>query len=281
MRRAVALSLPVVLLCCWALNGGAGKQKFEDPTPRKDAILKRFADEFVALTPGQGKFPASFMMGSDKGGAEDERPAHAVTFKSPFAVCKYEVTQELYHVIMGNNPSKWQGPRNSVEQITWADAVEFCKRATAELRQRKLIGAGEQVRLPSEAEWEYACRAGTTTAYSFGDRLEDLGEFAWYKKNAPGNDPPVGVKKPNPWGLYDMHGYVSEWCLDTEHPSYQGAPADGSAWVDEKVTDKTRRVIRGGSFADEPAVLRCAARQFVPADTRSDKLGFRCVKDGK
>ncbi len=279
MRNAAPLTLPVVLACAWALHGG-GKTKFEDPTPRKDAVLKRFAEEFVALTPGQGKYPAGFVMGS-KDGPESERPAHQVTLSRPFAVCRYEVTQELYHVVMGKNPAKWQGPRNSVEQITWAEASEFCKRVTRELQQRKRIGADEQIRLPSEAEWEYACRAGTTTAYSFGDNGAELGEYAWYKKNAPGNDPPVGVKKANPWGLYDMHGYVAEWCLDTAHPNYDGAPTDGSAWVDAKADAKAEHVIRGGSFADEPEVQRCAARRFVPAGTRSDRIGFRCVKDAK
>jgi formylglycine-generating enzyme required for sulfatase activity len=278
MRTSAVVSLPVLLLCCWALEGGGDKKKFEDPTPRKDAILKQFADEFVALMPGKGKFPAEFVMGSKQDGDKNERPAHTVTFKHSFAICKYEVTQELYHVVMGNNPAKWQGPRNSVEMVTWAEAVEFCKRATVELRFRKLIGARDVIRLPSEAEWEYACRAGTTTAYSFGDKLEDLGDYSWYKKNAPGNDPPVGVKKANPWGLYDMHGYVAEWCQDTAQRSYEGAPTDGSAWTDSKATSKTERVIRGGSFADEPEVQRSAARTFVAGDTKNDKIGFRCAR---
>lgn len=275
MRTSAVVCLPVTLLCCWALQGGGDKQKFPDPTPRKDAILKLFADEFVALTPGKGKFPATFVMGSTQDGDQNERPAHKVTLKHAIAIAKYEVTQELYHVVMGKNPAKWQGPRNSVEMVSWAEAVEFCDRATKELRQRKLIGADAQIRLPSEAEWEYACRAGTTTTFSFGDNVADLGDYSWYKKNAPGNDPPVGVKKANPWGLYDMHGYVSEWVLDDAFPNYSGAPTDGSAWIAHG------KVIRGGSFADEPEVQRSAARTFVPGDTRNDKIGFRCVKDTK
>jgi formylglycine-generating enzyme required for sulfatase activity len=267
--RTAAVSLPIVLGCLTLTEAGE-KQKFADPTPRKEAILKLFADEFVALKPG------TFVMGSDQDAVE--KPAHQVTLKHGFAIAKYEVTQELYHVVMGKNPAKWQGPRNSVEMVTWADANEFCERVTKELRQRKLIGEHDTIRLPSEAEWEYACRAGTATAYSFGDDVAKLGDYSWYKKNSPGNDPPVGKKKANPWGLYDMHGYVAEWCLDTAHPNYQGAPADGSAWVGE---EKTQRVIRGGSFADEPDVHRSAARHFVPADTRNDKLGFRCVKETK
>ena len=102
------------------------------------------------------------------------------------------------------------------------------------------------IRLPTEAEWEYACRAGTTTAYSFGDDVKQLGDYAWFKGNAKGNDPPVGKKKPNPWGLYDMHGYIWEWCADAWHPSYEGAPSNGSAW---DAADAKERVIRGGAGA--------------------------------
>ena len=278
--RNVAIALPIMVFCGWSLYGGDGKKKFDDPTPRTDAILKLFTEEFVTLTPGKGPFPAEFFMGSsDDKAPASEKPIHKVTFKRPFAIAKYEVTQELYWVVMGSNPAKWQGPRNSVEMVTWVDAMDFCERITNELRKRKLIAANELIRLPSEAEWEYACRAGTTTAYSFGDNVAELGQYAWYKKNAPGNDPPVGAKKPNPWGLHEMHGYVAEWCLDLAHGSYlEAAPSDGSAWQASKVP---MRVIRGGSFADEPDVQRSAARQFVPENTKNDKIGFRCVKEMK
>jgi formylglycine-generating enzyme required for sulfatase activity len=275
MRTSALIGILLLGCCSLALEGGDAKQKFPDPTPRREAILKRFAGEFVVLSPGTGKFPACFVMGSNQDGDNTERPAHKVTFKRSFAIGKYEVTQELYYVVMGNNPSKWQGPRNSVEMVTLADAHDFCTRATTELRKRKLIGDDETIRLPTEAEWEYACRAGTTTAWSFGDKVEDLGEYSWYKKNSPGNDPPVGVKKANPWGLCDMHGYVAEWVLDPAHDHYKGAPVDGSAWTDDKAT---KRLTRGGSFADEPAVHRSAARQFVSVDEKNDKIGFRCVK---
>src|SRR6478735_931716 len=104
---------------------GGGKKSFDDPTPRKDEILKRFVAEFVPLTPGAGRYPARFVMGTDSG-PKTEQPAHAVTLKEPFAIAKYEVTQELYRVVAGKNPSKWQGPRNSVEMTTWREAVDFC-----------------------------------------------------------------------------------------------------------------------------------------------------------
>jgi formylglycine-generating enzyme required for sulfatase activity len=240
----------------------------------REKILRLFVEELVPLTPGKGEFPESFTMGSADGPAS-EKPAVKVALHGPLAVARYEVTQELYQAVMGNNPSRWKGPRNSVEMVSWEDAVAFCRKLTDELRKLKLLGADEVIRLPSEAEWEYACRAGTTTIYSFGDRVEDLKAHAWYNANSKGEDPPVGKKKGNAWGLYDMHGYVSEWCIDSWHPSHEGASADGKA---REKKDEKARVIRGGSFADPPEVLRSAARAGKPADYRDDKIGFRCVR---
>lgn len=248
-----------------------------DTLKRKDAILKLFSEEFVAVTPGQGRFPAEFVMGTAKGGA-NEQPAHKVVFKYDFAVCKYEVTQELYFVVMGDNPSKWKGPRNSVEMIDWDQAWEFCAKATAELRKLKSMGGDEVIRLPSEAEWEYVARAGTRTAWSFGDDEKELGKYAWYKPNSPGNDPPVGKKLGNPWGLFDIHGYVGEWCADSYQENYAGAPADGSIW---RKAGAQERVVRGGSFADPAYHVRSAFREHRAADFKSDKIGFRCVRAKK
>jgi formylglycine-generating enzyme required for sulfatase activity len=272
-RRFMLLGLAVVLGVTAPLPG-------DDPKPKprgKDEALKLFADEFVPLTPGKEKFPASFTRGS-KDGPDAEKPAHTVKLSAPFAVAKYEVTQELYEAVMGKNPSKWQGPRNSVEMVSWADANDFCKKATDELRKAKLLGDDEVIRLPTEAEWEYACRAGTTTAYSFGDKADDLKDYAWYKANSKGEDPPVGKKKPNAWGLYDMHGYVWEWCADAWHDSYKGAPEDGAAWGEK---DAKERVLRGGSWADDEDSARSGYRGHQPADHRDDKIGFRCVKAKK
>ncbi len=249
-----------------------------DKEDRAEGILKRFVAEFVPLTPGMGQFPASFLMGSDKDGPASEQPAHKVTFAYVFALAKYEVTQELYEVVMGGNPSKWRGPRNSADKVTWTEAQEFCRRATGQLQRRQLLKKNEEIRLPSEAEWEYACRAGTTTRYSFGDRLEDLTHYAWFRGNSKGFDPPVGQKKPNGWGLFDMHGYIWEWCADTWHADYQGAPSDGSAWVSPEGKE---RLLRGGSWADNADAARCAFRQHRPVDVRSDAIGFRCVRAQK
>lgn len=241
----------------------------------KALILKTFHEEFIVLTPGKGKYPESFTMGSEKAGYPSEKPARKVTFAYSFAVARYETTQELYEAVMGHNPSKWKGPRNAVELATWEEANEFCRRATKELRAAKLLGADEEIRLPSEAEWEYACRAGTTTAFSFGNDLQEIDAYCWYKGNSKGHDPPVGKKEANPWGFYDMHGYNWEWCLDGWRPDYKNAPTDGSA---VKEGEKGQRVMRGGSWADPADFARSAFRVGFPADQKHDTLGFRCVK---
>jgi formylglycine-generating enzyme required for sulfatase activity len=269
--RVSALSLPLLalLLVPWGRSA-------EEPD---DRILKLFADEFVSLTPGKGKFPASFRMGSsEEGAAASEKPAVTVRFKSPFAVAKYEVTQELWALVTGNNVSRWIGPRNSAEMLDWDEANAFCEKVTALLRARKQIGAKEVFRLPSEAEWEYACRAGTATRYSFDDDAKELGAYAWFSGNSKGEDPPVGRKKPNAWGLHDMHGYVWEWCADAWNDDHTGAATDGSPRV---AKDAKERVIRGGSWADPADSARSALRGKAARTHKSDRIGFRCVKAAK
>lgn len=242
--------------------------------PADTDVLKTFRDEFITITPGEGPFPAEFMMG---GMRPNEQPVRRVRFTRPFAIAKYEVPQNLYEAVMGANPSRWKGPRNSVEMVSFHEAEEFCRRVTEKLRAAGLIREDQVVRLPSEAEWEYCARAGTRTEYSFGDDAGELDAYAWYTGNAAGNDPPVGAKKPNPWGLYDVHGYLWEWCTDTAHPNYDGAPTNPSAWIEGG--DTARRMLRGGSWKDEAAALRSAARRSALATTRDDAIGLRCVLD--
>jgi len=247
-------------------------------------LLTVFMDELVEITPGKGEFPKSFMMGSQNGPAS-EQPLHKVTFDDSFSMAKYEVPQNLYEAIMGENPSRWKGPRNSAELMTRAEAVQFCQKLTAVLQQAELLKKNEIIRLPSEAEWEYCCRAGTKTAYSFGDdaRKPDdegktasiLDDYGWHTGNAAGNDPPVGALKPNPWGLYDMHGYLWEFCADDWNGDYEIAPADGTI-LRRKNPQKV--VIRGGGWIDEWPNLRSAARMGVTPETKSPALGFRCLK---
>jgi formylglycine-generating enzyme required for sulfatase activity len=188
---------------------------------------------------------------------------------------------------MGRNPSRWKGPRNSAEMMTWTEANEFCRRITLRLHEAGRIGPNEVIRLPSEAEWEYCCRAGTTTAYSFGEHATRPGDegpqaslldaYAWHTGNAAGNDPPVGALKPNSWGLYDMHGYLWEYTADDWHDIYTNAPADGSAWTGSS-GESAPIVLRGGSWKDAHPQLRSAARRPAPRDARNDAVGFRCVR---
>lgn len=272
---------------------------FLPTTGRQDesAILQRFRSEFVSITPGKGKFPASYLRGSREG-SQAERPAATVSFDYSFEVSRYEVTQELWEVVMGTNPSRWKGPRNSVEMVSYPECLEFCKKLTRRLRELKLIQPQQQVRLPTEAEWEYVAAAGTRTQYSFGDSVDDLADYAWFTGNAAGNDPPVGAKRPNPWGLYDVHGYLWEWCLDVGTPDYRDAPRDGSPHDGGPRQQETRltRVIRGGSWKDSAEFLRTRCRQGalphrnaagqavvlrfqggIPPETKDDAIGLRCV----
>ena len=249
------------------------------------ALLQAFVDELVPITPGSGDFPKSFQMGSTP--EPSEQPVHEVTFDYEFAISKYEVPQNLYEAVMGENPSRWKGPRNSVEMMTARDAHEFCSRLTKLLQDADLLEDDEHIRLPTEAEWEYCCRAGTTTAYSFGDEARADGDegntatlldpYGWHTGNAAGNDPPVGALKPNPWGLYDMHGYLREFCADAWHETYESAPADGSAWLEQN-TDPKEVVVRGGSWKDRYDALRSASRMKWDVTKPDDAVGFRCVK---
>lgn len=258
----------------------AASQPKKDPgktmtAAERQELLKTFNAEFVEITPGKGVFPGTFVMGTKDGDAS-EQPARQVTMSGSFAMARYEVPQNLWEAVMGKNPSRWTGPRNSVEMLSWQDATVFCRKATLLLRQSGLLKGNEEIRLPSEAEWEYCCRAGTTTAYSFGEKASLADPYAWHTGNAAGNDPPVGAKKPNAWGLYDMHGYLWEFVADAWHPNYLGAPVDGSAWeADEKYVS---RIIRSGSWRDRVPSLRSAVRVSIPDHAQSDAIGLRCVK---
>lgn len=257
----------------------------EDDESERQRLLELFVSELVQVTPGNGKFPRSFRMGSDDG-PENERPSRKVTMGEPFWIARYEVPQNLYEAVMGGNPSRWRGPRNSVEMVTWKDASKFCEQLTRLLVDSKLISPDEEIRLPSEAEWEYCCRAGTSSAYSFGESATVSGDrgnqatvldrYAWHTGNAAGNDPPVGALEPNPWGLYDMHGYLWEYVADAWHPNYAHAPSDARAWQGDG--KRVERVVRGGSWRDRFDRLQSTSRMSLPNHARSDAIGFRCVK---
>ena len=248
-------------------------------------LLKTFVTEFVSITPGEGQFPATFEMGSNEG-QPNERPPHQVKMARSFAMSKYEVPQNLYEAVIGSNPSRWKGPRNSVEMLTWDEAIEFCKKTTELARTLKLIEADDTIRLPTEAEWEYCCRAGTTTRYSFGDEAQKpndispkaklLDVYAWHTGNAAGNDPPVGALKPNPWGLYDMHGYLWEFTADAWADDYSKAAPDGTS--PEIGPSFKSIVIRSGSWKDDFTKLTSSYRRPLARSAKDDAVGFRCVK---
>lgn len=234
--------------------------------------------EIVSLPAGE------FLMGSpnsdfndpdDFDAQSEEKPQHQVKVNS-FAIGKYPVTRSQYDAVMKPNPVKLREDNcpKLVQKVSWNEAQAFCQK----LSQL----TGKNYRLPTEAEWEYACRAGTTTDYYFGNDENQLGDYAWYNDDY---NPFVGQKKPNAWGLYDMIGNVWQWCEDTWHNSYNDAPTDGSAWIENG--EFNCRVLRGGrsgTWYDDSDCCRSAFRYYCEQNDRGDSLsgsgnGFRVVCD--
>jgi eukaryotic-like serine/threonine-protein kinase len=226
------------------------------------------------------KVPAgNFMMGSpesEKGRVENESPQHQVTLKE-FYIGQTEITQSQYQAIMSDNPSKFKGNDRPVERIDWNQAKEFCRRLS--------IKTGRTYTLPSESQWEYACRAGTTTPFTFGETITS--NVANYEGNYNGKESyrnePKGVNRatttdvmtfpPNAFGLYDMQGNVWEWCADTWNDTYEGAPTDGSVWLDES----PNMLLRGGAWSERPELCRSTSRIGNLPEIRVDAFGFRIV----
>jgi formylglycine-generating enzyme required for sulfatase activity len=256
----------------------------------KDLALEDLANDTqleMMLIPG-----GTFIMGSPKeeeNSMDSERPQHEVTIE-PFFMGKYQVTQAQWRFVaqlpqvnreLEQDPSHFKGDNRPVEQVSWEDAVEFCDRLSQY--------TGRTYRLPSEAEWEYACRAGTTTPFHFGETITT--DLVNYNGNYTYGNGVKGVYRKettevgsfgvaNNFGLYDMHGNVYEWCLDDWHENYTDAPADGSAWFssDDKLSDKTgRTVLRGGSWDYRARYCRSASRGRYSRDYRNRYFGFRVV----
>jgi formylglycine-generating enzyme required for sulfatase activity len=223
--------------------------------------------EMVAIPGG------TFTMGSPVGrGYDDEHPQHEVTV-APFFMSKYPITQEQWKAVMEwTPPYRCKGASRPVDRVSWNDAREFCERLAEK--------TGPAYRLPSEAEWEYACRAGTTTPFYFGETITtDLANYCGahtYLAEPQGiyrhETTAVGSFPPNGFGLYDMHGNVWEWCADTWHDGYRGAPADGSAW---ECGGTPHRVVRGGSWHEPPDICRSAIRLKFSPSAGEDYVGFR------
>jgi formylglycine-generating enzyme required for sulfatase activity len=236
----------------------------------------------------------SFLMGSpseESGRYDNEGPQHQVLLQG-FFMGQTPITQAQWQVVAGwqklqrdlnSDPASFKGLHRPVEVVLWKDAIEF--------RQRLSQRFGRTYTLPSETQWEYACRAGTTTPFHFGATLTP--DLANYDGNYIYGDGPKGVYRQettavasfpaNPWGLYDMHGNVWEWCLDQWHGNYQAAPADGSAWLDTGVNEGKKKLLRGGSWNFRPVFCRSACRINNPPNYHKDAFGFRvcCLPQGR
>ena len=255
-----------------------GKHTVGDSTPR---VFFRKTGRPIPPVPQEGKdhgdfkwvFPGTFTMGSspdDPDASLREIPPHTVVLTSGFWMCDHEVTQAEYAAVMRTSPSEFKGADRPVETVSWYDAVAYCQKLTEREVKAGRIPSHYQYRLPTEAEWEYACRAGTT-----GPRYGELDGIAWWSGNSVEQTHPVKRKQPNAWGLYDMLGNVDEWCADW----YGEYPAERIANPAGPIVG-THRVVRGGSFFFEDFVLRSSARGVSdPTDSFND-TGFRVVLSG-
>ena len=263
MNRLQSLSSFSVFLCCTLAASCLLAQ-----TPKE--ITNSIGMKLVLIPKG------TFMMGSPE--SEERRDKnetqHEVTISKDYYLGVYEVTQAQYEKEMGKNPSRFQGAKVgnenaalAVENVSWDDAVEFCKKLSDLPEEKK---AGRVYRLPTEAEWEYACRAGSKTAYSFDDEEGLLPAYGWFNRNSSDRTHTVGLLEPNAWGLYDMHGNVFEWCSDWygEYPMVAVSDPTGP-----KVG--TDRVFRGGSWIGVAAFCRSANRDWRTPDVHSNFLGLR------
>ncbi|AFY39268.1 Sulphatase-modifying factor protein [[Leptolyngbya] sp. PCC 7376] len=253
------------------ISGNKGKvepRRLEVFKPKTDELPKSFVEdlgngvklEMVLIPKG------SFLMGSPRGeGRGNEHPQHRVEITQEFYIGKYQITQGQWQTVMGKNPSGFQkGDNYPVEQVSWDDCQNFLEK----LNQK----TGKKYRLPSEAEWEYACRAGTKTKYYFGDNAEQLKTYAWFRGNAGQTTHPVGEKQPNDWGLYDMHGNIWEWCEDSWEDNYQDKRTQKPL-----VNSSDRKVRRGGAWSSYPEICRSAARFNPSRGARHFDIGFRVV----
>ncbi|MFA4985808.1 MAG: formylglycine-generating enzyme family protein [Candidatus Brocadiia bacterium] len=229
-------------------------------------MIKNAPFRLVAISPG------SFMMGSNKGD-EQEKPVHKVKLTKAFFMSATEITQAQYKAVTETSPSFIPGDDNPVENISWQDAVDFCLKVTESERGKGHLPDGYAYRLPTEAEWEYCCRAGNTKEYCFGDDKSMFSGYGWFLTNANSLTHPVGTKKPNAWGLYDMHGNVREWCQDwfaDKYPSDEQADPEGPAKGEIKV-------YRSGYFMSKPEGARSASRGASAPISKAVDQGIRVV----
>lgn len=253
--QGVFISCAVVLSCFIALSQGWASEKTH---------TNSIGMEFVLIPSG------SFMMGATQESEPadgDEEPRHPVTISKAFYLGKFEVTQSQWVAVMGDNPSEFKGDNMPVDNVSWDDAQSF-------LQKLNQMEGTDKYRLPTEAEWEYAARAGTETTYFFGNDTADLGDYAWYDDNSDNTSHPVGQKKANPWGLFDVYGNVTEFVQDWYTP--QGYP-QGQATDPQGGEYGSYRVMRGGCWTYPDWYSRSSDRAASPPDLRVNHYGFRVL----
>ena len=239
------------------------KSPQQEEAERLKAIIDQIIGQMVNISAG------TFWMGAtddDQFKQSNELPRHQVKLGA-FSISKYPVTQAQWQAVMGANPSYFKGNDLPVEQVSWNDCQAFCQKLSSI--------TGKTFRLPTEAEWECACRAGTQTIWPFGNDQDVLGQYAWFDQNSGNQTHPVGQLQPNAWGLFDMLGNIWEWCQDVWHDNYTSAPSDGNAW--EQGGDVRYRLLRGGAWNNNHDGCRPACRNRYAPDDRSNSLGCRVV----
>ncbi len=277
VARLCAMSLVVLLgTACQKRSPDGDSRGANEPVE----IVTKTAVSMVLIRGG------TFAMGSGTG-ADDEAPRHAVTI-TPFVMDKFEVTQDQYAALQVPDPSHFKDPRRPVEQVRWSDAALFCNLRSVEEGFEPCYDeitfecnfAAGGYRLPTEAEWEYAARAGAESDFSFAGPPAGLKSYACYAGNSKKKTDRVGTKKPNAWGLHDLHGNVLEWCHDVYHPGYyRESPAENPRGPAEG----RQRVLRGGSWKSREEACRATIRSadfpgITDACFARDTYGFRCVR---
>ncbi len=287
----LALPLQLIVYLISSRSKAQDENRENEPQPvQPGKVVEQIVELGAGVSLTLVKIPSgSFVMGGEdqNSNPDEELPAHRVSFDRGFWLGKCQVTQAQYRAVTGSSPSKHVGDDHPVENLSWEEAQAFFDALN------KLAGTTDGAfRLPTEAEWEYACRAGNTGYCCFGNNVAVLSDYAWYDKDRPNGDlsglkysldkkphrylstHPVGQKKANAWGLHDMHGNVSEWCADEWHDNYEGAPSDGRAWEN----GDGDRIVRGGHFRTSAVGCRSACRDGREPNGRFEFVGLRVAR---
>ena len=259
---------------------GCGGQTGGDQVAATQLIKTKCGMEMVSIAPGQ------FNMGVNEGPI-DAKPAHLVKIDG-FLIDQHEITQEVYQNVVRKNPSRRKNPQNPVEQVTWSAAAQFCNARSLQENLTPCYNtntwecdfSASGYRLPTEAEWEYACRAGSDTRFYFGENPDELKNYAWFEGNSQSKPHPVGQRRPNAWGLYDMEGNVWEWCNDFYGPKYyRDCPGDNPRGPQHG----EKRILRGGAWSSSAEdcaswIRNCDEPGLTDICLTMDSNGFRCVR---